>query len=62
MGENWTLLTDSTQLTFPSDHPRVTLDYIWGHQGYTYMVKQFEVVNEPMASDHRPIYIDVTLF
>ena len=62
MGESWTLLTDSTQLTFPSDHPRVTLDYIWGHQGYTYMVKQFEVVNEPMASDHRPIYIDVTLF
>ena len=62
MGESWTLLTDSTQLTFPSDHPRVTLDYIWGHQGYSYKVKQFEVVNEPIASDHRPIYIDVTLF
>lgn len=59
MGETWALLSDSTQLTFPSDCPNVTLDYIWGHQGHTYTVKRYEVINEPMASDHRPIFIDV---
>ncbi|MBQ8501950.1 MAG: endonuclease/exonuclease/phosphatase family protein [Bacteroides sp.] len=61
MGEAWTLLSDSTQLTFPSDTPRVTLDYIWGHKGHEYQVKKYEVVQEPMASDHLPIYLDVVL-
>ena len=61
MGESWKLLSDSTLKTFPSDNPRVTLDYIWGYKDYLYKVTNYEVVKEPMASDHQPIYIDVTL-
>ena len=59
MSEDWTLLSDSTKVTFPSDNPRVTLDYIWGHKGHEYEVKEYVVVDEPMASDHLPIYMDV---
>ena len=61
MGESWRVLSDSTLKTFPSDNPFVTLDYVWGHKGYQYKVSNYEVIEEPMASDHRPIYIDVVL-
>ena len=57
MGESWRVLSDSTLKTFPSDNPFVTLDYVWGHKGYQYKVSNYEVIEEPMASDHRPIYI-----
>lgn len=40
MGEGWTLLSDSTQRTFPADQPNVTIDYIWGLRGYSYRVSQ----------------------
>lgn len=61
MGKSWTLLSDSTLKTFPSNNPRVTLDYIWGYKDHIYEVKNYEVIEEPMASDHQPIYIDVIL-
>lgn len=59
MGENWVLLSDSTVKTFPSDCPRVTLDYIWGCKGYEYHVTRAEVIKDSIASDHLPLFIDV---
>ena len=59
MGEDWTLLSDSTKVTFPANGPRVTLDYIWGYKGHEYEVLEYVVEDEPIASDHLPIYIDV---
>ncbi len=61
MGEDWTLLSDSTKVTFRSDRPRVCLDYIWGYKGHEYTVLENVVVDEKMASDHLPIYLDVTI-
>lgn len=61
MAENWKILSDTTLKTFPSDNPRVTLDYIWGYIGHEYEVSNYKVIDEPMASDHRPIYLDVTM-
>ncbi len=61
MGKAWTLLSDSTKLTFPADSARVTLDYIWGWKGHEYTVLENVVIDERMASDHLPIYVDVTI-
>ncbi len=61
MDEDWTLLSDTSIRTFPSDTPRVTLDYIFGFGEQRYEVSDYVVVDEPMASDHLPIYVDLTL-
>ena len=59
--ENWAILSDSTKFTYPSDKPSRTIDYIFGYKskGYTYPVWQTRVLNEPVASDHLPLFVDV---
>ena len=61
--QNWNILTNVQQLTFPSDQPKETIDYILGYtaKGYTYSVWQTRVLNEPVASDHLPLFADVRL-
>lgn len=59
MEGDWMILSDSTKVTFPANNPRVTLDYIWGLKGFEYEVLEYVVENEPIASDHLPIYVDV---
>lgn len=55
----FTLLSDDKFLTFPSNKPRVCLDYIWGLNGFKYSISQVGCIAESMASDHLPIFIDV---
>ena len=54
-------LTNVEIPTFPSDKPRETIDYIFvyrqGEKEYT--VLQEKVLNEPVASDHLPLFVDV---
>ncbi|MDR1172750.1 MAG: metallophosphoesterase [Bacteroidales bacterium] len=61
--QNWTILTNTRQLTIPADKPKETIDYIFGYapKGYTYSVWQTQVLNEPVASDHLPLFADVRL-
>ena len=59
MDEMWKPLSDTTRFTFPADGALWAIDYIWGREGYDYKVLSYEVVDEPMASDHLPLYIDV---
>ncbi|MBR4995965.1 MAG: endonuclease/exonuclease/phosphatase family protein [Alistipes sp.] len=59
MDEMWMPLSDTTRFTFPADGASCTIDYIWGREGYKYKVLNYEVIDEPMASDHLPLYIDV---
>jgi endonuclease/exonuclease/phosphatase family metal-dependent hydrolase len=61
--KNWKLLSDTTQHTFPADKPEETIDYLFGYlpNKFTYSVRQVQVLNEPKASDHRPIFADVSL-
>ena len=59
----FTPLTDTTVPTFPADIPDETLDYIILYApSVTGPVKSgSSVVNEPSASDHRPVVTVVTL-
>lgn len=49
--------------TYPADEPTETIDYIAVHHKDTAIVKvqSSQVINEPLASDHRPIVTAVTI-
>ncbi|MFI3239650.1 MAG: endonuclease/exonuclease/phosphatase family protein [Bacteroidales bacterium] len=57
------LLSDTTINTFPADTPNRVLDYIYGYNANipktNFTLHNSVVVDEPLASDHRPVYIDV---
>lgn len=57
--EGFDLLSDGKQFTFPADQPDRTLDYIavWKGTAPKYSVVKREVVEEAMASDHRPVMV-----
>ena len=60
MLSDWEVLSDTTKFTFPSKGPRRTIDYIWGYgKDNKYEVLKYEVLNEPVASDHQPLYADI---
>ncbi len=46
--------------SYPSSAPTECIDYIWGIKGSSYKTIKQEVVPEKTASDHRPVFIDVT--
>ena len=62
LAEDFQILSDSSILTFPADVPDRTLDYIMLYKlpDSKVMAESFEVINEPMASDHRPLSLKVT--
>lgn len=55
LGEKMQYLTDTKACTFPADSPDRVIDYIVAPHAQVVEVLRREVVNEPMASDHRPI-------
>lgn len=60
--KNWSILSDITKFTIPSDKPSSTIDYILGYtsKGYVYSVWQNRVLNT-QASDHLPLFVDVRI-
>ena len=55
LSQTFTPLSDAVSPTFPADNPTVTIDYIMYKGDNPPAVLSSEVVNEPVASDHRPI-------
>ena len=60
---NWQILSNPETKTFPSGEPTVTLDYILGYKGKgeTYAICNALVIDEKIASDHRPLFVDIRL-
>ncbi|WP_029904366.1 endonuclease/exonuclease/phosphatase family protein [Prevotella sp. 10(H)] len=60
---NWKMLNNPKKNTFPADKPDRVIDYIFGYtaKGKTYSVIKTEVVDEAVASDHRPLFSDIRL-
>ena len=58
--EFMTTLSNPEQFTFPADVPTRCIDYIMTNSPNV-TGKNATVVAEPIASDHRPLYVDVTL-
>lgn len=47
--------------TFSAEEPRIEIDYIFCGPPDRWRVEDVEVVDEPMASDHRPVRADLRL-
>ncbi len=61
--KDFTPLSDTGLLTFPADSPVETLDYIllYNPDKKPVMVNAAAVVDEPVASDHRPVAVSVAV-
>ncbi|MDR0659638.1 MAG: endonuclease/exonuclease/phosphatase family protein [Prevotellaceae bacterium] len=64
LAESWEALNNLNENTFPSDNPDRCIDYIflYSEMNSTVNVLQNRIVDEPIASDHRPIFVDVELY
>ncbi|MDR1555836.1 MAG: endonuclease/exonuclease/phosphatase family protein [Tannerellaceae bacterium] len=60
--EIFDILSDPGVYTSPSVSPDCCIDYIYGYKNkHTYIVLRQEVVDERVASDHLPLFVDVCL-
>jgi len=59
----FTPLNETSACTFPANHPDECIDYIYGYKknDYVFNVQKREVIEEPVASDHRPIQVIVRI-
>ena len=59
MSDDYNVLSDMAEYTFPATVPDRTLDYIvsWKQTEGTVAVTNSQVVDEPLASDHRPLVV-----
>lgn len=55
----WTILGKGDEKTFPSDDPRVEIDFIV-LRGFPESSIEHDVIDEKVASDHRPILASIT--
>lgn len=59
--KSFQILSTTNQPTWPADQPKDMIDYIIAakQENPVYVVRSAKVINEPLASDHRPIMVDV---
>ena len=63
--ENWTILSDVNMQRFAgrSGRPRRAIDFILGYTSnrHSFTVRQAQIIDEQVASDHLPLFVDVQL-
>ena len=59
--KDFRILSDPKQHTFPAPAPKETIDYVvaFKQNDKGFALVSSEVVNEPVASDHRPIVVEL---
>ncbi|MDG3006921.1 endonuclease/exonuclease/phosphatase family protein [Paludisphaera mucosa] len=60
-GENWTRTDTAPLLTFPADKPDRQIDYVLVRPAPRWKVVESRVLDEPVASDHRPLLVVLEL-
>ena len=61
LSDDFQILNDTTQPTFPASEPDICIDYILVSKGSgSANVRRSKVLNQPTASDHRPLVVDLT--
>ena len=59
---DWTIPDKSEDhFTFSSDKPRVEIDFILHRPDAAFLVDEIDVIDEPVASDHRPVTADFSV-
>ncbi|WP_165066640.1 endonuclease/exonuclease/phosphatase family protein [Paludisphaera rhizosphaerae] len=59
--ENWARTDSSPLLTFPADKPDRQIDYVLVRPKARWRVIETKVLDEPVASDHRPLLVVLEL-
>ena len=61
--QNFQILTNVKQATFPAPEPTETIDYIaaWKQRTNDLVALSSQVIEEPLASDHRPITVTLRM-
>ena len=61
--KDFQILTNTKAPTFPSTEPQETIDYIaaWRPTNTSFAALASQVVEEPLASDHRPICVNIRM-
>lgn len=52
---------DDQRLTWPADHPETEIDFVFTGPDEDWNHRSIEVIDEPVASDHRPVLATVEL-
>ena len=63
LSENWQILNDKPDPTFPANKPGDRIDFILAKRTENFQFKVIEslVEDEPMASDHLPVWVKVVV-
>lgn len=62
LSRRWSIPPKSgNRLTFPSDQPAREIDYVMLRPASRFEVLEYRVIDEPVASDHRPVLLVVRL-
>ncbi|OPZ31893.1 MAG: Exodeoxyribonuclease III [Bacteroidetes bacterium ADurb.BinA174] len=63
ISKEWVILNDPAQPTIPVVNPNRCIDYVFGKQSdvFSFEVVQTKVENEPVASDHLPVWTEVRI-
>lgn len=62
LSRRWSIPPKSgNRLTFPSDQPAREIDYVMLRPAARFEVLEYRVIDEPVASDHRPVLLVVRL-
>lgn len=63
LSKEWTVLNDPAQPTIPVVNPDKCIDYVFGKKSnlFRFGVLQTKVENEPVASDHLPVWVKVEI-
>lgn len=61
--QNWTVLNNLREMTFPANSPNRCIDYILVRKDENYQIDLLDskVEAESVASDHRPLWVKITL-
>jgi endonuclease/exonuclease/phosphatase family metal-dependent hydrolase len=59
--KHWTTATPAPQPTSPANQPRNQIDYVLFSSAHPWKVIHFEVLDQPVASDHRPLLVELQL-
>ena len=57
--EKWDDATKDAGMTFPANKPDRKIDYVLLPKGHPWEVVSAKVVDEPVASDHRPVVVEL---
>lgn len=62
LAESWGILRkDGSPLTFPSDEPNREIDFVLVRPATAFEVLEHRVIDEMLASDHRPLLVVLRL-